>query len=66
VTGWILVLTIITNDYRGGSAIATVEFNSKTACVSAGNEWANATNRIKGNEAWVAAFARCYEKGEAK
>lgn len=37
---WILILTIVSNDYRAGGAITSVDaFRDEASCMAAGNAW---------------------------
>lgn len=51
---WILIMTIVfagNSGYAGwaGSAIATQEFNTSSACRAAGTEWAKAQPSVQNN-----------------
>lgn len=54
---WILVLTIVTSHYSGGSSVATVNgFTSEAACMAAADAWIKQTQALADNYSYKRAL----------
>lgn len=59
---WVLILTVIIRDNRGGNAITSVPgFTSRETCLVAAKVWLDDVNRIDGTM-WHARRAACVKR----